>query len=97
MRPRTCNVDECARHLLEAQTYLEGLRDKLGETGHANRELREPLFALSREIRQAGALLEQAARFGRRWLDRMRGANSGYTSAGVPAAEQASRQISIFG
>jgi len=96
-RPRTCNMDECVKYLREAQGSLEWLRDNLREAGTASRELREPLIALSREIRQAGALLEQAARFGRRWLERLRASSSSYTAAGGPAPIQAPRRISILG
>ena len=97
MRPRTCNIDDCGRYLREAQGYLERLRDSLREAGPAGRELREPLIALGREIRQAGALLEQAARFGRRWLERLRATSSSYTAAGGPALLPARGRISILG
>jgi hypothetical protein len=96
-RPRTCNLDECLKYLREAQGYLEWLRDNLREAGPAGRELREPLMALGREIRQAGALLEQAARFGRRWLDRLLASGSSYTAAGGPAPLAARGRISILG
>lgn len=96
-RPRTCNMDECAECLREAQGHLEGLRDNLRDAGPAGRELREPLVALGREIRQAGALVEQAARFGRRWLERLRATSSSYTAAGAPAPLPAGGQISILG
>jgi hypothetical protein len=96
-RPRTCNMDECLKYLREAQGYLEWLRDNLRDAGPAGLELREPLIALGREIRQAGALLEQAARFGRRWLERLLAANSSYTAAGGPPPLPARRCISILG
>jgi hypothetical protein len=96
-RPRTCNIDECADCLREAQRYLEGMRDSLRDAGPAGRELRAPLIALGREIRQAGALLEQAARIGRRWLDRLRPTSSSYTAAGGPAPLRACGRISILG
>ena len=96
-RPRTCNIDECGRRLREAQSYLEWMRDNLREAGPAGRELRGPLITLGREIRQAGALLEQAARFGRRWLERLRATSSSYTAAGGPAPLPARGRISILG
>jgi|HubBroStandDraft_4_1064222.scaffolds.fasta_scaffold244065_2 hypothetical protein len=96
-RPRTCNMDECVKYLWEAQSYLERLRDNLREAGPAGRELRDPLIALGREIRQAGALLEQAARFGRRWLERLRATSSSYTAAGSPAPSPVRGRISILG
>jgi hypothetical protein len=96
-RPRTCNMDECLKYLREAQGYLEWLRDNLREAGPAGRELREPLIALGREIRQAGALLEQAARFGRRWLESLRATSSSYTAAGGPAPLPSRGHISILG
>ena len=96
-RPCTCNMDDCLKYLREAQGYLEWLRDNLREAGPAGLELREPLIALGREIRQAGALLEQAAHFGRRWLERLLASNSSYTAAGGPAPLPARRCISILG
>jgi hypothetical protein len=95
--PRTCNLDECLKYLREAQGCLEWLRDNQREAGPAGRELREPLIALSREIRQAGALLEQAARFGRRFLERLRATSSSYTAAGGPAALPARGHVSVLG
>ena len=96
-RPCTCNMDDCLKYLREAQGYLEWLRDNLREAGPAGRELREPLIALGREIRQAGALLEQAARFGRRWLESLRATSSSYTAAGGPAPLPSRGHISILG
>ena len=96
-RPRTCNMDECAKCLREAQGYLEWMRDSPREAGSGSRELREPLIALGREIRQARALLEQAARFGRRWLESLRATSSSYTAAGGPAPLPSRGHISILG
>jgi hypothetical protein len=96
-RPRTCNLEECAQHLQEAQKFLESMRDDLGKSGSIGREFRRPLIALSHEIRQAGALLEQAARFGRRWLERLRASTSTYTAAGGPGPLPANRRISLLG
>jgi len=96
-RPRTCNLDECEECLREAQRYLESMREDLREAGPAAREFRGPLIALGREIRQVGALLEQAASFGRRWLERLRASHSAYTPAGCPVPVQACWRISVLG
>jgi hypothetical protein len=95
--PRTCNMDACLKYLREAQGCLEWLRDNQREAGPAGRELREPLISLGREIRQAGALLEQAARFGRRWMERLRATSSSYTAAGGPAPLPARGRVSVLG
>jgi hypothetical protein len=95
--PRTCDLDRCTGLFREAQSELEGLRGSfdadLGDGG----ELRRQAYDLRREIGQAGALLEQAARFGRHWLERLRAATGGYTAAGVPAAVPGCGQISVVG
>ncbi|HLY19874.1 MAG TPA: hypothetical protein VKR61_21755 [Bryobacteraceae bacterium] len=95
-RPRACNLDECVTLLREAQGYLEWLRDSLPRAGSARPDLRGQALALAGEIRQAGVLLEQAARFGRRWLERLQSA-AGYTAAGTCVPLQPRGQISLFG
>jgi hypothetical protein len=96
-RPRTCNVDECAALLREAQGHMERLRDRLPKAGPAGRELREQAATLQREIRQSAALLDQAARFGANWLARLRAMSSGYTAAGSPAPLQTNGLVSVLG
>ncbi len=95
--PRTCDLDVCAKLLGEAQGNLEQLRDRLCGGAAISREWRPQALALGRDIRQAGALLEQAARFGRAWLERLRAASAGYTAAGSPTAIEACGRISVRG
>ncbi len=96
-RPRTCSLDRCATLLCEAHGELEGLRDGLRSGSPGGRGLRAEALALGREIRCAGALLEQAARFGRHWLERWCAHDSGYTPAGVPEPIAPKKQISVLG
>jgi len=95
VRPRACHLDECVTLLREAQGYLEWLRDRLAG-GASARGLRGEARALAAEIRQAGALLAQAASRSQRWLERLRAAG-GYTAEGglLPLAPRGS--LSILG
>lgn len=99
--PRDCRLDECVTQLREAQGYLEWLRDNLTNRSltlvvQSHHGLRAPIVALAAEIRQAGILLEQAARLGRRWLERWQAA-SGYTSDGAAVPLAPRGRISFFG
>jgi hypothetical protein len=95
-RPRACCLDECVTLLREAQGYLEWLRDSLGNGGPARRDLRAQAVALAGEIRQAGILLERAARGGRHWLDRLQ-SSAGYTAAGACLPLRPRGRISFLG
>jgi hypothetical protein len=96
-RPRACNVEECAALFCEAQGYLESVRDSLAHAGPASRYLRRQAAILDGEIRQAGVLLEQAARCGRRWLKGMRRIAPEYTASGAAVPLRISGQISLLG
>ncbi|MGA2134221.1 MAG: hypothetical protein ABSH50_18155 [Bryobacteraceae bacterium] len=94
-RPRACCLDECITQWREAQGYLEWLRDSLA--GRAtDKQLRAQIMAAAVDIRQAGILLEQAARSGRRWLDRLQ-TGGGYTADGTYRPLSGSGRISFFG
>jgi hypothetical protein len=93
-RPRTCNVDECITLLREAQGYLEWLRDSLRHAAPAH-QLRAQALALLVEIQQAGVLLEQAARYGRRFIERLRPPE--YTAAGSPPPLCIRGSLSLLG
>ncbi len=95
--PRTCDLDQCSALFQEAQTDLEGLRTQLSQKPARNSELRLQALALSGEIRLTGALLEQAARYGRRWLALLATTASGYTAAGSPPPLPPQACISFFG
>ncbi len=82
LNPRTCDLEACNRLFRQAQKHVEELRDTMHREGDAGRELRERGAALSGEIRQAAILIEQAARLGRHWLNRLESMNPGYTPAG---------------
>jgi len=94
-RPRACNLDECVTLLREAQGYLEWLRDSL-PGAPVPRDLRARAAALARDIRHAGILLEQAARYGRRWLERLQ-LSGGYTPSGLLAPLEARGRLSFLG
>ena len=96
-RPRVCNLDACVTLFREAQGYLEWLRDRLPQTGPASRDLRAQATTLAGEIRQAGVLLEQAARYGRRWLERLASISPEYTASGSEVPLQISGHISFLG
>lgn len=96
-RPLACNLDECVTLCREAHGYLEWLRDSLVKAGPASRTLGPRANALAGEIRQAGILLEQAARCGRRWLERLRSMSPEYTASGIPAPLQIRGHISFLG
>lgn len=96
-RPLACNPDECITLFREAQGYLEWLRDSLAVAGPAGPELRCQAIAVAGEIGQAGALLQQAARFSRRWLDRLRAMSPEYTSSGATVPLRIRGQISYLG
>lgn len=95
-RPRDCNLDECVTLFREAQGYLEWLRDSLPPAGDSGRGLRRQATTLAGEIRLAGVLLEQAARSGRRWLERLRPPGPEYTASGQPAPQPV-RHMSLLG
>jgi hypothetical protein len=94
--PRTCNLAECVELFRQAESDLERVRDSLLAGVRWDRELKVQALNLGREIQQAGALLEQAAHFGRRWLERLR-ASAGYTPAGGPAPLPNFGCVSILG
>jgi len=99
--PRDCRLDECVTQLREALGYLEWLRDNLADHSLAlvvqsRRGLRAQTVAVALEIRQAGILLDQAARRGRHWLERLQAA-SGYTSDGAAVPLAPRGRISFFG
>ena len=96
-RPRACNPDECVTLFREAQGYLEWLRDSLPHAGRAGRDLRRQATALAGELHQAGVLIEQAARFGRRWLAGLRSMNPEYTASGSALPVQIRGRISFLG
>ncbi|MGA2589490.1 MAG: hypothetical protein ABSH32_06225 [Bryobacteraceae bacterium] len=96
-RPRACNLDECVTLFREAQGYLEWLRDRLPQAGPASRDLRPHATTLAGEIRQAGVLIEQAARYGRRWLERLRSISPEYTASGSAVPLQIRGHISFLG
>jgi hypothetical protein len=50
---------------------------------------------LANEVRHTGVLLEQAARFGRRWLDRLQSSLE-YTEAGLHAAWRPAGRVSYL-
>jgi hypothetical protein len=95
-RPRACNLDECVTRLREAEGYLEWLRDSLPAAPSVARSLRVRILALATEIRHARVLLDQAARLGRRWLERLQW-NAGYTAAGTFPPLQTHGRISLLG
>jgi hypothetical protein len=96
-RPRGCNLDECVTLFREAQGYLEWLRDSLPRMGENGRDLRRQAAILAGEISQAGVLLEQAARFGRRWLANLRPADPEYTASGSAVPLRICGRISFLG
>jgi hypothetical protein len=96
-RPRACNLDECVTLFREAQGYLEWFRDSFPPSGAAAPGLRRTATTLAGEIRQAGVLLEQAAQFGRRWLERLRPAAPEYTASGARAPLDIRGRISFLG
>jgi hypothetical protein len=96
-RPRACNVDECVTLFREAQGYLEWLRDSLSQAEPAGRDLRGQATVLAGEIRQAGVLLEHAARFGRRWLEGRRPMDPEYTASGRRAPLRTRGRVSFIG
>jgi len=96
-RPRTCNLDECVTLFREAQGYLEWLRDRLPQIVPASRDLRAQATTLIGEIRQAGVLLDQAAHYGRRWLERLGSRSPEYTASGSAVPLQVGGHISFLG
>jgi hypothetical protein len=95
-RPRACHLDECVTRLREAQGYLEWLRDSLAGDLRPGGGLRRPLLALETEIRHTGILLGQAARFGRRWLERWQPSAS-YTADGTFPPMEPRGHMAFFG
>jgi hypothetical protein len=96
-RPRACHLEECVTLFRETQGYLEWLRDNLSHAGPPGRDLRRQATALAGEMRQAGILLELAARSGRRWLERLRSMSPEYTAAGSRVPLQIRGRISFLG
>ena len=77
----------------EAQGYLEWLRDSLAPPARPA-VFAPPGAALAGEIRQVGVLLDQAARFGRRWLEACGAISPEYTASGHPPASH--RRAHLF-
>ena len=96
-RPRACNAGECITLLREAEGYLEWVRDSLPRAGPDSRNLRAQATALAVEIRQAGVLLDQAARRGRRWLGGLRSTSPEYTASGSAVPLRFPGRISFTG
>jgi len=96
-QPRTCNLEECVTLFREAQGYLEWFRDSFPQAGQAARGFGRQATALAAEIRQAGVLLEHAARFGRRWLERLRSMGPEYTASGSRPPLDIRGHISLLG
>src|SRR5579871_5249048 len=96
LRPRDCNLDECVSLLREAQGYLEWLRDSLAAQRSVPPGLRKGAISLAADIQQTGALLDQAARFGRRWLERLQCA-AGYSADGLRPPLAPRGRLSILG
>ena len=95
-RPRACDFGECVTRLREAQGYLEWLRDSVPAVRPAAGGLRAQAVALAVEIHQLGVLLEQAARLGSRWLERLR-SRAGYTAAGSLEPLAPRGRLSVLG
>ena len=95
-RPRDCNLEECVALLREAQGYLEWLRDSLSTAPPVAGNLRAQALALLTEIRQAGVLLDRAARFGRRTIEILQ-SRAGYTAAGTFPPWQPGGRTTVFG
>ncbi|MGA2735975.1 MAG: hypothetical protein ABSG65_00835 [Bryobacteraceae bacterium] len=95
-RPRACNPDECITLFREAQGYLEWLRDSLPPAAPV-RGLHRQASGLAGEVRQAGVLVEHAARYGRRWLERLGSAPPEYTAAGSAVPLHIRGHISFLG
>jgi len=96
-RPRSCNLDQCVTLFREAQGYLEWICDSLPRTEPSRRNLRREAAALAGEIGQAGLLLEQAARLGRRWLEGLRSRAPEYTASGTAVPLHIRGRISCLG
>ena len=96
-RPRACNADECVTLFREAQGYLEWLRDSLPQAGPVGRDLRRQAIGLAGEIRQAGVLLDQAARLGVRWLAGLRSMAREYTPSGSAVPVRIRGRVSVLG
>ncbi len=96
LRPRGFDLDKCITLLRDAEGYMEWLRDYLGRSGERVFGLRAALQALARDIRQAGVLLDRAARQGGRWLLKLQ-AGGGYTPRGEPAPLQPRGRITVLG
>jgi hypothetical protein len=96
LHPLDCHVEACTTLFREAQGYMEWLRDSLRTKPPVAHDLRQQMIALGVEIQHAGILLDQAARAGRAWLERIQ-ASAGYTAAGACLPLQAPEQISFFG
>ena len=94
-QPRTCNIEECTTLFREAQGYLEWLRDRLAAAAPAGQDLRRQAALLAGEIRQAAVLIDNAARYGRQWLGRLRSPE--YNHSGGPVPLPIRGQISYLG
>jgi hypothetical protein len=95
--PRTCNLPQCTVWFQDARTFLEQVCEQLAAMGAPGPELRQSATALSREIRHTGALLEQAARWGRRWLAALATQEAAYTAAGQTPPLPPRTCISVLG
>jgi len=96
LHPRDCHLEDCTTLFREAQGYLEWLRDSLPTKPPVAHNLHPQMIALGVEIQHTGILLDQAARSGRAWLERIQ-ASAGYTAAGACLPLQGPGQISFFG
>ena len=92
--PRSCRLDDCIRLLVAAQNSLESVFEEVAGGEAYSSECLAETQQLQREVRQAGVLLEHAARFGRMWLQRLQSAAGGYTIAGSPAPVAGSAYVS---
>jgi hypothetical protein len=84
IKARADRFDDCITLLERAQASLEELR-KGWQAEPPRRELRGRILGLARDIRRAGALLEQGARLGAAWLTRWQASQRGYTASGSTA------------
>lgn len=95
--PAKADAHHCEALLREACEELATLVEALRGAAAGDAELRQNAMTLRREIQQVGALLEQAARFGRQWLERLGAAQGGYTPAGAAAPVLPRGCVSVAG
>ncbi len=97
MRPLACDADACLALFRDAQADLERLRERLAEGGVRGADLRGPAANLANDIRHGGVLLERAAGFGRRWLERLPGVSPEYTASGDRPSRAFRGRVSCLG